>query len=164
MRAHTWECQHLFENSTCWHGIADVLRYEILYRFGGVFIDADSECLRPLDESFLQNQAFCCYDSESARPGLLANGFLGASQSNELMRALIDELRSRTRIDEPAWRWVGPQFLTDTVQRLNYPMNVYPSYYFLPTHHEAPPYQGDFQPFCKHHWGTTYDLYGRASI
>ena len=29
---------------------ADVLRYEILRRHGGVYVDVDVECLRPLDD------------------------------------------------------------------------------------------------------------------
>lgn len=33
-----------------WSGVADLMRYEILYRHGGVLVAADSECLRPLDD------------------------------------------------------------------------------------------------------------------
>lgn len=32
-----------------WSGKVNVLRYELLYRFGGLYSDADSYCLRPLD-------------------------------------------------------------------------------------------------------------------
>ena len=28
---------------------SDIARYEIIYRYGGVYIDTDFECLRPLD-------------------------------------------------------------------------------------------------------------------
>jgi mannosyltransferase OCH1-like enzyme len=29
---------------------SDILRYELLYRFGGVYVDTDFECLKPFDE------------------------------------------------------------------------------------------------------------------
>jgi mannosyltransferase OCH1-like enzyme len=41
--------QRLFETlGSLWHGKADLARYEILHRYGGVYIDADAECVRPL--------------------------------------------------------------------------------------------------------------------
>ena len=37
-------------------GKADVLRYEILSRHGGVYVDADMVCLRPLDPASLEHE------------------------------------------------------------------------------------------------------------
>ena len=34
---------------------ADILRYELLYRFGGLYIDADIICLKPLNDLLLDN-------------------------------------------------------------------------------------------------------------
>ena len=39
-------------------GKADILRYELLYEHGGFFIDADSECINPLDDFLTDNKAF----------------------------------------------------------------------------------------------------------
>jgi mannosyltransferase OCH1-like enzyme len=39
-------------------GAADVARAEILHRFGGVYVDADSEALRPLGEAPIMNAGF----------------------------------------------------------------------------------------------------------
>ena len=33
---------------------SDIFRYEILYRFGGVYVDTDFECIKPF-ECFAQN-------------------------------------------------------------------------------------------------------------
>jgi glycosyltransferase involved in cell wall biosynthesis len=35
-----------------WHVIADILRYEILYEYGGYMPGADSECIKPIDKKF----------------------------------------------------------------------------------------------------------------
>jgi len=40
-----------FYDATDNYGVkSDILRWELLYRFGGVYIDTDYECLQPLDE------------------------------------------------------------------------------------------------------------------
>ncbi|MBI2743562.1 MAG: hypothetical protein HYX48_06565 [Chlamydiales bacterium] len=39
----------LFESAVNWGEKADILRYEILYQFGGLYVDTDFECLRPMD-------------------------------------------------------------------------------------------------------------------
>ncbi|SRR5579883_1349602 len=42
-----------FRHARQWSAIADLMRYEILYREGGVYVDADSYSLRPLDDWLL---------------------------------------------------------------------------------------------------------------
>ena len=39
----------LFERSETYAQKADIARYEIVHRFGGVYLDTDMECLRPID-------------------------------------------------------------------------------------------------------------------
>ena len=56
--------QHLFDEfanqrtQTGITGIVDLLKYEILYKYGGIYIDADIECLRPLEGEFLESDFF----------------------------------------------------------------------------------------------------------
>lgn len=140
-------------------GRSDLVRYEILYRFGGFFVDADAEALRPLDDFFCDNDSFCVYENESYRPGLLANGYLGATKGNRLMKALIDKIKKIKDItsDEP-WKLTGPQLLTDTVRELKYDaIQVYPSYYFIPHHYSGESYEGDDTEhiYATQKWGST---------
>ena len=55
---------------------ADVLRYEVLRQFGGVYVDTDVECLRPIDPLLEGVQAFVAYQ----RPGEVCNAVMGAVQ------------------------------------------------------------------------------------
>ena len=43
-----------------WHGVADILRYEILFQFGGIMPGADSECKRRVDKLF-NDEKYDCY-------------------------------------------------------------------------------------------------------
>jgi hypothetical protein len=42
--------RELYESSTCWGQKSDLLRIEILNRFGGVYVDLDYECYQPVDD------------------------------------------------------------------------------------------------------------------
>lgn len=49
--AKTFKMQNraLFESAVNWGEKADIFRYEILYQIGGLYVDTDFECLRPMD-------------------------------------------------------------------------------------------------------------------
>ena len=57
------------------NGRADVIRWLILQKFGGVFVDADSICIHAFDEHILNNvDAFAGWEHEVVRKGLAATG------------------------------------------------------------------------------------------
>lgn len=142
-------------------GKADIMRYEILERFGGIFIDADSECIKPLDDELLQHDNFACYENELARPRLIANGYLGAVKGSELMRILIEGLRNRDVRALRAWLTTGPVYLTQV--NMLYPelLHIFPSHYFIPKHYSGVEYAGDGPIYAKQYWGSTVG-YGHA--
>jgi mannosyltransferase OCH1-like enzyme len=45
------------------NGVADMMRWEILYNQGGLVFDADSICVRKLDDELLDCEAFACWES-----------------------------------------------------------------------------------------------------
>ena len=45
------------ENKGC---KSDILRYEILYQYGGIYIDTDFECIRPIPTEFLKQSFVAC--------------------------------------------------------------------------------------------------------
>jgi mannosyltransferase OCH1-like enzyme len=143
-----------------YHGKADVVRYEMLYQYGGVYCDADTYCLKPLD-NLLNNDCFAAYENESAVPGLVCNAFIGASKRNALMLALIEGLKGKIcQPSDKPWILTGPKHLTNTIERLHYPITLLPSWTFYPNHfnllHRVKP-QG--QPYAEHFWGTTRNAY-----
>lgn len=89
--------------------IADIIRYQALYFYGGIYIDADSKCLQPftpiLDSITItrcnvmelcqqldigEKECFAGYENENKRPGLIANGVIGCAQYHYSCLCLID--------------------------------------------------------------------------
>ena len=144
-------------------GQADIVRYEILYNFGGFFIDADTIPLVPLIDSFCLNDSFSVYENEIVQPGLIANGYIGACKNNLLMRYLIDELKNKETVlnSEPCIT-TGPFFMTDVINKYKYTdIKIYPSYYFIPTHHTGLKYKGTdtANVYCEQLWSSTKLMY-----
>ena len=152
------KCQKKFDEMKHYHGKADILRYELLYNYGGFYIDAYSECILPLDDFLLDNDSFAGYENEQVRGGLIANGYIASIKENELMRILMDKINKMSDVNaQPAWMMTGPKLVTDTVNEFGYSkLKVYPSHYFIPRHYSGVEYRGDGKVFAKQYWGSTF--------
>jgi mannosyltransferase OCH1-like enzyme len=145
----------LIERSPEWCGKADLMRYEILWREGGVYLDADSECILPLSDDFLLPGAWACFENETVRPGLVANGSLGSVAGHPLFRALMDLAPTRN-YSERAWVATGPKLLTEVIESRAWPdVQLFPARAFFPDHHSGSAAPGSFPSYARQHWGTT---------
>ena len=151
-------CQDQFDEIDQLHGKADILRYEILYQHGGFYVDADSECISPLEDFLLDNDSFAGYENERVRGNLIANGYIASTKENDLMWILLCKIKKipDINIKEP-WQITGPQLVTDTVKETDYKeLTVYPSHYFIPRHYSGVEYAGDGKVFARQYWGSTF--------
>lgn len=139
-----------------WNGVADIIRYELLWRYGGICVDADSECIKPLVEGdfFEQTTAVACYEHEGVRPGIIGCGFLGAAKAHPFFRACIDEC-ALTEAGTQAWKAVGPQLMGRVALRMPSLLRVYPARMFNPTHYTGVLAPGDAPIFANQGWGST---------
>jgi mannosyltransferase OCH1-like enzyme len=154
-RAHM---QAMWQHELC--GVADMMRYEILYRHGGVVLDADSACLRPLPDWLLEPDVFACWESELARPGLVATSAIGAVPGNPFIgQIILDIHKATTVIDKRAWETTGPMRITTTWRTHRYPLTVYPSHYFIPEHFTGQRYEGSGPVFATQSWASTVGAY-----
>ena len=66
---------------------SDVLRYDVLYKHGGVYLDIDVEFVKPIDD-MLNNHIFLGFESpEFVAPGLI----MGAEAGSETIKTLLSE-------------------------------------------------------------------------
>ena len=153
-------------------GKADILRYELLQEHGGFFIDADSICTKPLDDFFVENDSFCCWENEYIRTGLMCNGYLAACKGNQLMghlQARISMIPKEVLESAPkltAWQITGPGLLTDTVKKTQYSkLRIYPSHYFLPRHYSGLETEFKNEPsYSEQYWGSTETINGKVGM
>jgi mannosyltransferase OCH1-like enzyme/glycosyltransferase involved in cell wall biosynthesis len=157
LRAEQWRninhIRRMITRELC--GVADMMRWEILYKYGGFAVDADSVSVRPLEDWLFEPEVFACWENEIVRPGLIANGYVYSHPGNPLIAAVIEDIhRLQDVTTDLAWRLTGPQRLTDTVRNLGYTdITIYPSHYFMPEHYNGPTYGGTGPVFAKQFWG-----------
>jgi FkbM family methyltransferase len=81
---------------------ADVVRLEVLYEHGGVYLDIDMLIVRPFHEIFASGHSF--YISEERQgsagrgSGALINAFLAAKPKNEFIKLWLNEFKSGLRL------------------------------------------------------------------
>ena len=163
-RGINFECQHQINRMSEINGKADIMRWEILYHFGGIFLDADSICIEPFDDSFLSKTAFAGFENENVRKGLVATGTMGFATKHPLCRAAIDWILTNDSCPETcghrAWFTVGPGLLTRLLETGKYSsFMVYPSYTFLPIHFTGDRYTGHKKVYAYQEWGSTKQNY-----
>ena len=160
-----WECSAQIGLCRELCGIADIMRLEILFKYGGVFMDADSICIEPLDDFLLDRPAFAAFESETERPGLIANGAIGFCAKHPLLRDMIDNIKSG-QLDSlipsrRAWEVLGPVLLSQFLRNGKYgDVSIFPSHYFFPEHHtKTGIYNGHKKVYAYQVWGTSNQSY-----
>jgi hypothetical protein len=156
----TFECQHRIDEMEEIVGKADIIRLELLYRFGGVYIDADSICVEPIDDRLLQCPYFAGWENERVRPGLIATGTMGFPPRHPLLKGAIEWIKGNRVNTQRAWKSVGPGLLTRMYNTGKYNDGViFPSYSFLPIHYTGDEYKGHGKIYAYQEWGSTKQNY-----
>jgi hypothetical protein len=134
--------QAQFDASPQYAGKADVLRYEVLLREGGIYVDADVWCLRPFTEDDLRQAFLGVYEDESRHPGVLNNGLIGCEPGCPVLAdavTAIGRLSAEEVARTPPEVCTGPALLTRCLKG-RMPLEgakVFPSEAFMPVYYTA---------------------------
>jgi mannosyltransferase OCH1-like enzyme len=164
----SWQLKHLLTwamSKRKYSAASDLMRYEILFNYGGFYADADSTALRPLDADLFKTGLVASWESEIYAPGDVNNAFLAAVPSHPVLKAMIEELDAIKKWPRQ-WQWrrfkfktmsagavSGPALLTKHVRGAR-DVTILPSSMFSPEHFAGPSPQPDLLPYAIHHWGS----------
>jgi mannosyltransferase OCH1-like enzyme len=134
---------------------ADIARYEILLADGGVYVDCDMECLRPLDDLLDGVECFAGWELEHR---WVNNAILGAVPGHPFIADLVDGLAANVRRRRGARPNIltGPQYLTPIRHRHAGAVTVFPQVTFYPYGFRELDRQGEEFPdsWAVHHWAN----------
>lgn len=93
------EYRDIYDKARSYAGRSDIARYEILYKFGGVYRDMDVKCLRPIDDLNHKYTFFApieppfevCFYNYGMIP--LNNGIIGSAPGNTILKSTLDIIR-----------------------------------------------------------------------
>jgi mannosyltransferase OCH1-like enzyme len=117
---------------------ADVIRYLLMYRLGGLYLDTDYEMLKPFD--LLHHEAVLPWESSRKPvPGgdLLCNCIFASAPGHPIFKMMIDDLKANPPLSDKAdvIEATGPKFVTRIVRMAagqNFPVYLAPKELFSP--------------------------------
>lgn len=164
------ENKAMYDATTNYGEKSDIARYEILYRFGGLYVDIDFECLKPFDILHL------CFDFyvglTYAKKANILIGLIGSVPEHPILKECITTMRrdknAKDTFDQILKR-TGPAFFTDCFMKKAYtydgPVIALPSTYFYPwpwqyrDEKNSEKIRAWIQPesFAIHHWHVSWN-------
>lgn len=131
---------------------SDIARYEILYKYSGVYVDCDIEPLQPFDTLLTHS----CFAGWEAQDRWVNNAVLAASHHHPFLRLLIDNLpdsvaANRKRRPNHA---SGPRYITRLHNENPGHLHVFPESYFYPYSWAELGRENEEFPdsYAVHHW------------
>jgi len=131
---------------------SNVLRYKIVSRLGGVYIDTDFQCLRSIEPLIEGADLFAAWQKKDRKnPTALAPGFFGAVPRHPFTSALVAGI---ARLDLEQFRTTGPRYFTAVATDHLSGMRVFDKTLFYPydwneLHRAHDRYQ---DAYAVHHW------------
>lgn len=133
------ENQEYYDETTSYGEKANLLRYELLYQFGGLYVDTDCECFKPFD--FLHHccdfYAGCEYPqrSWSGNKVMIGNSIMASRPGHPLVAKFIKNIE-KTWHEELQVARSGTRYATDIIKRmlarLDDTVMIFPANMFYP--------------------------------
>ena len=104
-----------------WAFVSDVVRLQVVYEFGGVYLDTDVELIKPIDD-LIQTEGFMGFDEK----GVIATGLgFGAEKGNKIIGEFLKDYKDISFIkpDGSYDLTPCPDRNTDTLKRLGMDIN-----------------------------------------
>jgi FkbM family methyltransferase len=131
--------------------LADLIRLDLIYRYGGIYLDSDVRMIRSLDSLCGNENFFCSQDGY-----YLTNAVFGASKHSPAVRALIDDLLDQ----EPDWSQpasvtTGPLFFRRVLQ-WRADITLLPRETFYPYNFDETPRPPQVTTLGIHEWAGSW--------
>lgn len=140
-----------------YYGASDVARIEILNRYGGIFMDADSICTNTIEnEEFLNSDFFAVNEFH---PGRIANGVIGSIPGHPILKKYIEEI-GKAKKTMPVWNTIGGAMLTRCIEEYGKEkVTILPAYSFYPVNHNGQKAEVIGKNYAEQLWASTKKLY-----
>ena len=158
--------QYMYEayQAKKWAFVSDYVRLDVIYNFGGIYLDTDVEIIKPID-NLLNNKMFCCPEKQ----GMIVLGLgFGAEVHNTVVQELRNEYNKRkfTKCKKndltPAPVLQNDFFInkgysiSDNIQNIN-GITIYPSEYMCPKDNNTGRIIITKNTYTIHHYNATWD-------
>lgn len=143
----------LYQNAPNYGEKADILRYEILFKFGGLYVDTDMKCVSS-DFFEFAHQAYSFFagtEPVECCPFSLGNAILASAPGHPIFEKIVMELAEHARLYQWTVERTGPRYITKKIsenwQLIANDGLVFPPTFFYPILSEE---KNRTKLICKH--------------
>lgn len=156
--------QKYYDESEVYAMKADILRYELLYFFGGIYIDCDFLSIKNIDHLIKDYDGFSAYESEK----YIAIGILGFKKYDHILLNIIKKLaynideNNIKKLNKTIPQLTGPIFFTEvwlkykSTNHFSFDPNYFYSYKFTDKHDNKKYIVSD-DNYAIHMWGYSWN-------
>ena len=132
---------------------SDLMRFELLRRHGGVYLDTDFECLRPLDPLLQGVEAFAAWETDHR----VGTAILGCVPGHPAFERAARESRVTVGLGDNSAESTGPGFWTTIL--IDHPeVCIFPIKTFYPYGWDEPQRRDEAfrESYAVHHWDGSW--------
>ncbi len=142
---------------------SDILKWEIVYRFGGVYVDTDHECLKPLDLLHHTYDFYTGLQPLDTNRVQLGAALFAARPNHPILESCVQEIKNRQHIVQIILK-TGPLhftqcFLNHACRNENNDI-AFPATFFYPCSYEQKDLDASHwmrpESFAIHHWAGSW--------
>jgi mannosyltransferase OCH1-like enzyme len=130
---------------------ADIARYEILERFGGVYLDADFECLQSIEPLLKGIEGFAAEEDGDT----VGTAILGMVPNHPLLQDVIRSIPIAMAQGGKVCETTGPQLFTRLARGRN-DVHVFGREFFYPVHYTGMIWNPVSEAYALHHWAHSW--------
>lgn len=152
-----------------WAFVVDFARFDILNQYGGVFLDADVELMKPIPEELLRHEAFTGFETgRTVAPGLIFASIAGHPMLTEIIK-VYGTKKFGEKINGKIETIVD--IVTDILDKSGLIKNnrlqnvngvvIYPQEYFCCFNHETQNFDIKEETISVHHYAASWSPWYR---
>jgi mannosyltransferase OCH1-like enzyme len=158
-----FENRTFFDRAINYGEKSDILKWEVVYRFGGVYVDTDFECLKPLDELHHIYNFYTGIQPLDTNVVQLGAALYGAVANHPILHACVNNIKNNQHIPQIVVK-TGPIHFTQcfltSVNQGNVIDIALPASYLYPCGYELRGSASNMwqQPesYAVHHWAGSW--------
>lgn len=158
-----FENKTFFDSTRNYGQRSDILRWEVLYRFGGVYIDVDFECIKPLDILHYTYDFYTGIQPLDTSFIQLGAALLGTIPNHPILQRCVETIKEDWKYPQIILS-TGPLHFTKCFYEAfmigNFVNIALPASYFYPCGYEEQrlPRKNWIRPesFAAHHWAGSW--------
>jgi GT2 family glycosyltransferase len=133
-----FKCQNILYEIKNNDAKKNILKWEILYNYGGIYVDIDNICIQKLDDILLENN-FCSYEL-SNNTSILSECVIGFKYQDTFLEVLIEYILDIINDNQKINKLTN--LLTILYNNNKYTslfnnINILPNYSFIPSHYNG---------------------------